>query len=87
MSGEIATQSIRSLVTETFAMLGVNRPEPQERILIRDGNYCGRRFEVDGLAAVWFVDEGQIKFYGAVGAVIKVIDCQAGAASHYRRAA
>jgi hypothetical protein len=41
-----------------------------ETILIRDGYYCGRRFECDGLSAVWFVEEGQVKFYQRDGSVV-----------------
>jgi len=69
------TEAIRNLVSQTFEQLGIDG-EPRETILIRDGNYCGRRFETDSAAAVWFVEEGEIKFYGTDGAVIRVIDAQ-----------
>lgn len=72
------TEYIRSLVVQTFAELGVEcGDELRETILIRDGNYCGRRFETESGMAVWFVEEGQIKFYGADGSVIRVADAQA----------
>jgi len=38
-----------------------------ETILIRNGCYCGRRFEHGGLSAVWFIEEGEIKVFGQEG--------------------
>ena len=58
---------IRRQVSETFA--GMEIPEPdqfRETLLIRHGNYCGRRFEADGAYAIWFLEEDQIKFYRAL---------------------
>jgi hypothetical protein len=82
------TEFVRNLVAQTFTQLGVDgRDELRETILIRDGNYCGRRFEAEGGAAVWFVEEGQIKFYGTDGSVIRVIDAEAAPAAELRRAA
>jgi hypothetical protein len=81
------TEFVRSLVAQTFAELGVDcRDALRETILIRDGNYCGRRFATEDGMAMWFVEEGQIKFYGADGSVIRVIDAQAAPAA-LRRAA
>ena len=40
-----------------------------ETILIRDGCYCGRRLECDGLRAVWFVEENQLKFFHRDGSL------------------
>ena len=75
---ETMIEIVRSLVVQTFAQLGaLCDDELRETILIRDGNYCGRRFEAEGGVAVWFVEEGQIKFYGTDGSVIRVIDAQA----------
>jgi hypothetical protein len=48
-----------------------------ETILIRDGYYCGRRFECDGYSAVWFVDENELKIHerdGRVHAAFSVDD-------------
>ena len=45
-----------------------------ESILIRDGHYCGRRFESGGMSAVWFIEENQIKFFGKEGALHSVVD-------------
>jgi hypothetical protein len=43
--------------------------ETVETILVRDGYYCGRRLECDGLSVVWFVEENQVKFYHRDGSV------------------
>ena len=40
-----------------------------ETILIRDGYYCGRRFECDGFSAVWFVEEHELKIHDRDGRV------------------
>lgn len=66
---------VRRQVAQTFARLQVGRPEEfRESILIRDGSYCGRRFETDGAYAVWFLEEDEIKFYGAIGDLRRAIE-------------
>jgi hypothetical protein len=67
------TESVRQLVGQAFAELGSQSPDWRETILIRDGSYCGRRFEGDAGAAIWFVEEDQIKIYRQDGAVARVI--------------
>jgi hypothetical protein len=49
----------------------------RESILIRDGYYCGRRFETDAGAAIWFVEENQVKVYRADGSMTQVLDTDA----------
>lgn len=39
----------------------------RETILIRDGHYCGRRFESDGFQAIWFIEEDEVKYFGPDG--------------------
>jgi hypothetical protein len=46
----------------------------RETILIRGGNYCGRRFEAEQGHAIWFVEEDQVKFVDAAGRVVRVVD-------------
>ena len=46
----------------------------KESVLIRDGHYCGRRFECDGNSAVWFIEENQIKCFTQEGALHSVVD-------------
>lgn len=62
-------EQIRTTIRDTFRALG-GAPDavPRESVLIRDGCFCGRRFEADGLQAVWFAEEGEIKFFDRSGA-------------------
>jgi hypothetical protein len=71
------TESVRALVAETFAVPGhgVNA-DFQESILIRDGNYCGRRFVCGGRTAIWFVEENQVKFFSPEGKLLHVVDAE-----------
>ena len=68
------TEGVRRLVAHAFDQLGqAEGGEIRETILIRDGYYCGRRFETDSASAVWFVEENQVKFYRADGTVAQVL--------------
>ena len=48
----------------------------RETILIREGHYCGRRFDFGPWQAVWFVEEGEIKVYDPEGAVSSVFSVE-----------
>ncbi len=61
---------IRGRVCQAFAEMGVETSDMNETILIRDGHYCGRRFQADHGHAVWFLEENQIKVYLADGKVL-----------------
>ncbi len=67
-------RDIRVLVEQQFAEIrpGSNGIE-HEALLIRDGIYCGHRYQKSDLTAVWFFEENQIKVYGAEGGVLRVI--------------
>jgi hypothetical protein len=68
------TETVRQLVADTFAELGLNdADEVRETILIRGGAYCGRRFETSEAHAVWFVEENQLKFYCSDGSLARVV--------------
>lgn len=73
MQNSQLTETVRYLVGQAFTELGSQSPDWRETILIRDGSYCGRRFEGDAGAAIWFVEEDQIKIYRQDGAVARVI--------------
>jgi hypothetical protein len=61
---------VRQTINETLSELGCDVSGGiHEAILIRQGLYCGRRFECDGGTAVWFIEENQIKFYDRSGAL------------------
>ena len=48
----------------------------QESILIRDGFYCGRRFDLGTHRAVWFLEEDEVKIYGSGGELLGVLSSQ-----------
>ena len=67
----------REFVAHTWAEFGADLSAPRaETILIRDGYYCGRRFQCDGLSAVWFIEEQEVKFYDRQGQVTRVAALQ-----------
>src|SRR5262245_31745321 len=69
------TESVRRLVATAFEELGVDcGAELRETLLLREGNYCGRRFDLAGGHALWFFEEDQVKLYGAAGRVLRVIE-------------
>ena len=60
--------AVRQIVRATFeSHIGRTADEILEKILIREGFYCGRCFSSDGYRAVWFIEEGQVKFYSPEG--------------------
>jgi len=80
MSHAQLTESVRRLVGETFARLCMDgAQEVRESIMIRQGAYCGRRFETADGYAIWFVEEGQIKVFRASGRMVEVLDLKDGA--------
>ena len=82
------TTDVRRVVAETFAHLGLSAgAEPCETILIRDGVYCGRRFDAEKGHAIWFLEEEQLKFFKANGTLVQVVEPVAAAPVTRRRAA
>ncbi len=73
------TFQVRQFITEAFVDLGARPESPvRETILIRNAQYCGRRFDRDGFQAIWFVEEGEVKFYGPDGLLLRVSSPSAG---------
>jgi len=69
------TESVRRLIADAFNQMRLSDGDaPRESLLIRDGAYCGRRFEAQGGHALWFFEEDQIKVFGAAGRVLRVIE-------------
>lgn len=61
---------VRNCVQQQLAELGCDTSAGlHETILIRQGTYCGRRFNCDGGYAIWFIEENQLKFYAEAGAL------------------
>ena len=67
MHAEI-TQVVRELATD---ILGA---EPRESILLTDGAYRGRGFEVDDASAVWLIGEDRLTVFGADSEVVRVFE-------------
>ncbi|NND99873.1 MAG: hypothetical protein HKN47_21340 [Pirellulaceae bacterium] len=43
-----------------------------ESLVIRDGFYCGRSFDLGAYRAIWFVEEDELKIRDKTGAVVAV---------------
>ncbi|NLF67685.1 MAG: hypothetical protein GX575_01380 [Candidatus Anammoximicrobium sp.] len=72
-----ALEAVRHFVRGTFVELGADIGSPlTEHILLRDDAYCGRRFCVDGLQAIWFIEEDQIKIHAQDGSVARVLSVE-----------
>lgn len=66
---------IRKFVQFRFAAYGAATDAGiLETILVRDSQYCGRRFSCDGWRAVWFVEERHVKFFDAEGRFKESLD-------------
>ena len=62
------------LVQETPEELGLADAAPTgESLLTLAGYYVGREFRFAGIRAVWTASQGQIKFYGDDGGVLRVV--------------
>lgn len=86
MSTSTLADEVRRQVRQTLAARGADASATLcESILVRGGFLCGRRFELDGFSAIWFVEERQLKFMDRAGAVCDI--GRAGEASELRRAA
>jgi hypothetical protein len=66
-------ERIRLLVQHTLEALHLPTQELEETILIRNGFYCGRRYQSSSAHAIWFCEENQLKFYGEQGTLLHVI--------------
>ena len=57
-------QHARQFVQSAFNRMGVH-DAIEETALIRDGQYCGHRFQSGKISAVWFLEESEVKIFGA----------------------
>ena len=69
------TEQVRYLVSDVFLNeLGVaNGHKVRETLLIRNGNYCGHKFQMGPFQAVWFIEEDELKFSGEQGQTIRTL--------------
>jgi hypothetical protein len=67
-------EAIRGFVRAAFAQAGGQLDQGlTEHVLVRNDTYCGRRFHCQGLQGIWFIEEDQLKIYGADGRVVEVV--------------
>ena len=69
--------AVRHLIADALARVtGDGAESIRESILIRDGLYCGRRFETSAGYAIWFVEENQVKIFCGAGRVVDVLQLE-----------
>lgn len=69
------TEQVRHLVNDVFLTeLGAPKDEKiRETMLIRNGNYCGHKFQMGPFQAVWFIEEDELKFSGEKGQTVRTM--------------
>jgi hypothetical protein len=59
---------VRKAVNGRLAQMSGSEPNSvYETILIRNGLFCGRKFQWQGYEVVWFMEEDEIKFFSPCG--------------------
>jgi hypothetical protein len=72
-----ALEAVRRAVRSHFVELGADVGfQLNEHILVRHDLYCGRRFSADGLQAIWFVEEDQVKIHARDGTLARVMSSE-----------
>lgn len=72
MNATTPVEKIRLVVAQQLSQLGAAGTDSLgESILIRNGLFCGRRFQCDGYHVVWFIEEDEIKFFSPCGDLLK----------------
>jgi hypothetical protein len=75
MTHDSRIEQIRAFVEQRLRAWGTNADQVlAEAVLIRDERYCGHRFQFGEYAAVWFVEENELKIYGSSGQILEVLD-------------
>lgn len=82
------THQVRTLVAQRFGELGIEcSVAVRETILIREGIYCGRRFEAGGAEAIWLAEEDRLVVRVAENEQILAFPSQAEPATPLSKAA
>lgn len=72
MSTATPVEKIRLAISEQLVQFGLQNVESlHETILIRNGLFCGRKFQGEGHEVVWFLEEDEIKFFSPCGDLLK----------------
>lgn len=78
MSTVTPVEKMRHAIAEQLGQFGLQRLESlHETMLIRDGLFCGRKFQAENFVVVWFVEEDEIKFFNPGGELIKATSAMA----------
>ena len=75
MGSASITEQVRHLVNDVF-LTELGAPKDQkirETMLIRNGNYCGHKFQLGPFQAVWFIEEDELKFSGKKGQTVRTM--------------
>jgi len=71
MTQATPVEKIRLAIAEQLIQLGVQATESlHETILIRNGLFCGRKFQCEGHEVVWFIEEDELKFFSPCGELL-----------------
>ncbi len=72
MNATTPVEKIRLVVAQQLSQLGATGTDSVgESILIRNGLFCGRKFQCSGYHVVWFIEEDEIKFFSPCGDLLK----------------
>lgn len=69
-------QSVRKIVLQTAAGWGVSNDRFRALAtsdIVRDGETVGRRYEIDGIRAIWLFDRDVLVFSGRIGQLLKTV--------------
>ena len=71
MSSYTPVEKIRLVIAEQLNQFGCEAANSMgESILIRNGLFCGRKFQCAGYEVVWFIEEDEIKFFSPAGELL-----------------
>lgn len=72
MSSYTPVEKIRLVIAEQLDYLGCQAASSMaESILIRNGLFCGRKFQSAGYEVVWFIEEDELKFFSPAGELLR----------------
>ncbi len=70
-------REVKLLVVRTFLDLGVasRRLFDIKETILATGDRCmARTYRVEGLSAIWSIEDGNVKFYDADGSLLRVVN-------------
>lgn len=68
-------QEVRDIVVRVLAELGVRCPQLlKETILVDRGRYMARSYRLHGFLAMWYVQDGVVRFFDAQRRLLRTIN-------------